>query len=145
MWGQLLLFVVVGLSAPLIPRYLTVATPGPVYMRRWGAVVLLLGAALAVWGVRALGRSLTPGTEPLAGAPLVTAGPYAQVRHPIYLGIVFLCTGYTLLWSNWIVALGVGVAVLLYFEGKARAEERWLVRRYPEYEDYMQQVRRRVL
>jgi len=144
-WGQLLLFVVVGLSAPLIPRYLTVAAPGPVYMRRWGAVVLLLGAALAVWGVRALGRSLTPGTEPLAGAPLVTAGPYAQVRHPIYLSIVLLCTGYTLLWSNWIVALGVGVAVLLYFEGKARAEERWLVRRYPEYEDYMQQVRRRVL
>lgn len=144
-WGQLLLFVVVGLSAPLMPRYLTVATPGPVYLRRWGAVVLLLGAALAVWGVRALGRSLTPGTEPLAGAPLVTAGPYAHVRHPIYLGIVLLCAGYTLLWSNWMVAFAVGAVVWLYFEGKARAEERWLVRRHPEYENYMRRVRRRVL
>jgi protein-S-isoprenylcysteine O-methyltransferase Ste14 len=114
-------------------------------MQGVGAVTLLCGAGIALWSARTLGRSLTPGTEPLAGARLVTGGPYAYVRHPIYLGLVLLCTGYTLLWCNFIVALAVGVVVWLYFEGKARAEERWLVERYPDYKEYMRRVRRRVV
>jgi protein-S-isoprenylcysteine O-methyltransferase Ste14 len=144
-WGQLLLLAAVGLGAPHMSRWLSVATPGPAYMRWCGAVVLLFGVALALWSARALGRSLTPGIEPLAGARLVTAGPYGHVRHPIYLGVTLLCAGYMLLWTSWIVALAVGVVVWLYFERKARAEERWLVRRYPEYREYMGRVRRRVL
>ena len=38
-----------------------------------------------------------------------------------------------------------GLLALAYFNGKAKAEERWLVRRYPAYESYMRQVPRRVL
>ncbi len=144
-WGQLLLLVAIGLCAPRMPRWLTIATPGPAYLRLCGALVLLCGIVVMLWSARTLGRSLTPGTEPLADAPLVTAGPYGYVRHPIYLGLVLLCTGYTLLWTNVRVALAVGVVVWLYFEGKARAEERWLVARYPDYKEYMLRVRRRVV
>ncbi len=144
-WGQLLLLVAVGLCAPRLPRWLPFAAPGPAYLRLCGALVLLCGAAIALWSARTLGRSLTPGTEPLADAPLVTAGPYGYVRHPIYLGLVLLCTGYTLLWNNVVVTLAVGVVVWVYFEGKARAEERWLVARYPDYKEYMRRVRRRVV
>jgi protein-S-isoprenylcysteine O-methyltransferase Ste14 len=85
------------------------------------------------------------GTEPLPDAELVTSGAYEHVRHPVYTGIVLLLTGYTLAWSNWTLALVVGFVALLYFHAKARAEERWLVRRFPAYEDYMRHVRRRVL
>ena len=53
--------------------------------------------------------------------------------------------GYTLAWSNWTLALVLGFAALKYFEGKAKAEERWLIRRYPSYELYMRHVPRRVL
>jgi protein-S-isoprenylcysteine O-methyltransferase Ste14 len=100
---------------------------------------------MGVWGVRSLGPSLTPGIEPLPGAPLVTAGAYAHLRHPIYAGVVLLLAGYALAWSNWTLAMIVAVVALLYFEAKARAEERWLTERYPEYQRYMLQVRRRVL
>jgi protein-S-isoprenylcysteine O-methyltransferase Ste14 len=144
-WGQLLLLALIALGAPRMPRWLAIAAPGPAYMRWCGAVVLLCGAAVMLWSARTLGRSLTPGIEPLLGAPLVTRGPYRYVRHPIYLGATLLCAGYTLLWTNWIVALAIGVVVWLYFDGKARAEERWLVRRYPDYPEYMRRVRRRVL
>jgi protein-S-isoprenylcysteine O-methyltransferase Ste14 len=54
-------------------------------------------------------------------------------------------TGYGLAWSNWTLALVVGLLTWAYFNGKAKAEERWLVQRYPTYVSYMQQVPRRVL
>ena len=82
------------------------------------------------------GPSLTPGTEPLPGAPLVTTGAYGHVRHPIYSGVVLVLAGYTLAWSNWTLALIVGVVARQFFEAKARAEERWLVERYPGYARY---------
>jgi protein-S-isoprenylcysteine O-methyltransferase Ste14 len=151
-WGQLALFVLIGLGAPLVPRYVTMGDVDPTLIRldpdriRWlGAPLIAAGLALAVWGVRSLGRSLTPGTEPLPGAPLVTSGAYAHVRHPIYTGIVLGLAGYTLAWSNWTFALVVGLLTLAYFNGKAKAEERWLVQRYPSYVSYMHQVPRRVL
>ena len=51
---------------------------------------------------------------------------------------------------TWIRALGglmaaVGLVALQYFDAKARAEERWLIERYPEYQRYARYVRRRVL
>ena len=151
-WGQLALFLAVGLWAPLVPRYVSLGSADatinrldPDWIRWLGAPLLAGGLALALWGARSLGRSLTPGTEPLPGAPLVTAGAYAHVRHPIYGGLVLALAGYTLGWSNWTLALVVGVLARAYFDGKAKAEERWLVQRYPTYHAYIRQVPRRVI
>jgi protein-S-isoprenylcysteine O-methyltransferase Ste14 len=151
-WGQTLLMGAVALLAPLLPRYLG---PGdadyalnrldPGWIRGLGGLLALGGCALSVWGARSLGPSLTPGTEPLPDAHLVTSGPYAHLRHPIYAGLVLLLAGYTLAWSNWVLGLLVGVVAWLYFEAKARAEERWLLARYPSYQSYMVHVPRRVI
>lgn len=151
-WGQLALFTLIGLGAPLAPRHVSLGGLDPILNRvdpdgiRWlGAPLIAAGLALAVWGIRSLGRSLTPGTEPLPGAPLVTSGAYAHIRHPIYAGIVIVLAGYTLAWSNWTLALLVGLLARAYFNGKAMAEERWLVQRHPGYQSYLRQVPRRVL
>ena len=117
----------------------------PVGIRRIGWLLIVGGAAVAAWGIRSLGRSLTPGTEPLPHAPLVTSGAYARARHPIYSGVVLLLTGYALVWSNWTLALLLGLVAWLYFDAKARVEERWLLARHPRYGEYMRRVRRRVL
>jgi protein-S-isoprenylcysteine O-methyltransferase Ste14 len=151
-WGQIILFLVVGLAAPLVPRHLNLGGADfllnrvdPEWIRWLGAPLIAAALIVLVWGVRSLGRNLTPGTEPLAGARLVTSGAYARVRHPIYTGVVLLLAGYTLAWSNWTLALIVGLIGWQYFEGKARAEEKWLLRRFPDYEAYMRHVPRRVL
>lgn len=151
-WGQTVLMLLVAVAAPLVPRHLNLGQADfllnrvdPPRIRWWGGIILIAGSCLLVWGFRSLGRNLTPGTEPLPDAELVTSGAYQHVRHPIYTGIVLLLTGYTLAWSNWTLALVVGLVALQYFHAKARAEERWLVRRFPAYEDYMRHVRRRVL
>ena len=151
-WGQLVLIALVGVVAPLLPRYVSLGDVDaainrvdPDWIRWLGAPLVAAGLAMTVWGVRSLGRSLTPGTEPLAGAPLITSGAYAHSRHPIYLGVVLGLTGYALAWSNWTLALVLGFVALKFFERKAKTEEGWLRRRHPLYEAYMRQVPRRVL
>jgi protein-S-isoprenylcysteine O-methyltransferase Ste14 len=151
-WGQALLMVTVALLAPLLPRYVSLGDADyalnridPAWIRGMGGLVALAGLALAAWGAKSLGPSLTPGTEPLPGAPLVTSGAYAHVRHPIYAGLVLILAGYTLAWSNWTLALMVALAARQYFDAKARAEERWLLERYPSYQSYIVHVPRRVV
>ncbi|MEO6057686.1 MAG: isoprenylcysteine carboxylmethyltransferase family protein [Gemmatimonadales bacterium] len=151
-WGQFVLIGLVALLAPLLPRFVNMGDLDYTFNRidpdwiRWlGGVLAAGGVGLAVWGMRSLGPSLTPGTEPLPDAPLVTGGAYAYVRHPIYGGVVLMLAGYALAWSNWMLALILGFAALQYFDAKARAEERWLMERYPEYQRYAVRVRRRVL
>ena len=151
-WGQTLLMVTVALLAPLLPRYVSLGDADyalnrldPAWIRGVGGLIALAGLALAAWGAKSLGPSLTPGTEPLPGAPLVTSGAYAHVRHPIYAGLVLILAGYALAWSNWTLALIVALAARQYFEAKARAEERWLLERYPSYQSYMVHVPRRVV
>jgi protein-S-isoprenylcysteine O-methyltransferase Ste14 len=151
-WAQLVLIACVGLLAPVLPRAVSLGDMDyalnrvdPDWIRRLGAALALGGVALAIWGARSLGPSLTPGTEPLPDAPLVTTGAYAHARHPIYGGVVLLLAGYTIAWANWTMGLIVGFVALQFFEAKARAEERWLTVRHPEYQGYALRVRRRVL
>jgi protein-S-isoprenylcysteine O-methyltransferase Ste14 len=151
-WGQTILMLAVLLAAPLLPRYINLGDADfmlnrvdPLWIRVAGMLVLAGGLIMLLWGARSLGRNLTPGTEPLATGELVTSGAYAHSRHPIYTGAVLALAGYTLAWSNWTLALIVGGIALIYFDAKARAEERWMLERFPLYERYMHHVHRRVL
>lgn len=151
-WGQTALMLLIGLAAPLLPRYINLGAADfalnrvdPAWIRWIGGGILAAGAGVLAWGVRSLGRNITPGVEPLARGELVTSGAYNHVRHPIYTGVVLLLAGYTLAWSNWTLALVFGWIALQYFQAKARAEERWLLQRFPAYQSYMRQVQRRVL
>ena len=151
-WGQLALFLLIGFGAPLLPRHVNMGSADfmlnridPWWIRGLGIGLLLVGLVVFTWGIRSLGRSLTPGTEPLPDCELVTGGAYSQVRHPIYTGVVLALAGYTLAWSNWTLALVLGFIALLYFQAKAAVEENWLVERFPGYRSYMRRVPRRVL
>jgi protein-S-isoprenylcysteine O-methyltransferase Ste14 len=150
--SQLGFMLLIAFGAPLLPRYINLGAADfllnrvdPVWIRSLGGVLLATGALLAAWGAKSLGRNLTPGTEPLAGADLVTGGAYAHARHPIYAGAVLLLSGYTLAWSNWTLALLAGLLALQFFTAKARREERWLTERFPGYPDYRRKVPRMVL
>jgi protein-S-isoprenylcysteine O-methyltransferase Ste14 len=151
-WGQLALFLLIGLGAPLLPRHVNLGNADfmlnridPRWIRGLGIGLILLGVVVFAWGIRSLGRNLTPGTEPLSGAELVTSGPYGHVRHPIYTGLVLVLAGYTLAWSNWTLALLFGFLALKYFQAKASVEEDWLLERFPQYKSYMRRVPRQVL
>ena len=101
-----------------------------------GAVVAIAGAAFAVWAARSLGRSLTPFPKPL-GTGLVTNGPFAIVRHPIYTGGYALFAG--------VLALVLTAVLGLLWVGKVRVEERLLSAAYDGYAAYCLRVRSRLI
>ncbi|HWG56914.1 MAG TPA: isoprenylcysteine carboxylmethyltransferase family protein [Gaiellaceae bacterium] len=108
-----------------------------------GALVAAAGAALAGWAARTLGRSLTPFPRPREDATLVTAGPFAYARHPIYGGGTLFFVGTGLVTSRAATAAAVALAALWW--GKARVEERHLAARFPDYAAYRRRVRSRFL
>jgi protein-S-isoprenylcysteine O-methyltransferase Ste14 len=107
-----------------------------------GLVLGVAGLALAVWAARTLGRALTPFPKPVP-AGLVTHGPFAVVRHPIYTGGLALFAGYAL-WAG-PVSLALAACLGLLWIGKTSVEERHLERVYPGYEAYRRRVRWRLV
>jgi protein-S-isoprenylcysteine O-methyltransferase Ste14 len=150
-WGQLALVALVGIGAPLVPRHINLGAADfflnrvdPLWIRSCSIILLAAGLLLVLWAARSLGKNLTPGTEPVADGNLITHGAYAHLRHPMYAGVVLLLAGYTLSWSNWTLALLVGLLARAYFGAKARVEEKRLIRRFPGYQRYMAHVSRRL-
>ena len=142
-WYVVVQFVLLGLVAvsPWLtnePRW-----PAPWNVLAWGLGLLLimLGASVAGVGVLNLGRNLSPLPEPKADTQLVETGLYRWVRHPIYSGLIAGCFGWALL-NHSALALLLAVAVFVFFDVKARREERVMAARLAGYRDYMQRVRR---
>jgi protein-S-isoprenylcysteine O-methyltransferase Ste14 len=79
--------------------------------------------------------------EPKPGGQLVTRGPYAYVRHPMYLAVMLampgFCLGYGEGW-RWValVALGIVLAIKMGIEEKAMAA------RHPDYAAYARTTKR---
>jgi protein-S-isoprenylcysteine O-methyltransferase Ste14 len=106
-----------------------------VYGAGLGVLPILLGAWVGVAALRLHGRKLTPLPEPNPALGLLRSGVYAVIRHPMYTGLLLNAFGLAILLQK---PFGVAMAVALtvFFNLKAREEERRLLRCYPEYAEY---------
>jgi protein-S-isoprenylcysteine O-methyltransferase Ste14 len=78
------------------------------------------------------------------GQRVVSTGMYALVRHPMYLGTLFLVIGTPLALGSWWALLLVPLSVpVLYF--RIANEEKVLIRGLPGYTEYTQRVRYRLI
>ncbi len=112
-----------------------------IWRQALAGVLLAAGATLGILGVRALGRQRTPFPKPRDKAQLVQNGIYGVVRHPLYTSLIALSFGWACLWSS---ALGTVLALVqaLLLNAKARREEMWLRKLFPEYASYSERVSR---
>jgi protein-S-isoprenylcysteine O-methyltransferase Ste14 len=131
------LFLVLLLGIPL-ERALV---PGAAAGRGLGA--LLFGAGVILYRIagRTLGDALSPFIEPREAAPLVTAGLYRFLRHPMYLSEVLIAVGAPLtLGSRHVIVLVVPAVLVLLV--RILREEEALARTFPEYSRYAARTKR---
>ena len=103
---------------------------------RWlGAPLVAMGAWVGLAALRMHGRKLTPLPEPNPALGLQRTGVYAVIRHPMYTGLLLSAFGLAIL-AQKPLAIAAAGALTVFFNLKAREEERRLQRCYPDYADY---------
>jgi protein-S-isoprenylcysteine O-methyltransferase Ste14 len=133
-----LLAVVALLKSPSLRQFLgeIQRSANPTVLGWTGVVLCLLGFGLAMSARWHLGRNWGLPMSRKEQPELVTSGPYALIRHPIYTGLILAMLG---------SAIGVNIfwALLLvpvsaYFIYSARREEALMLQLFPEqYAAYM--------
>ena len=110
---------------------------------RWGVAASfgIVAAVFVVKGLLDLGNNLTPLPYPKDNGQLVQTGVYSIVRHPLYSGLIFAAISWVVLQLS--LSHLIATAILFtFFNAKASREETWLTKKYPEYSDYQQRVKR---
>jgi protein-S-isoprenylcysteine O-methyltransferase Ste14 len=101
-------------------------------------LLLTAGTVFAIYAMLVLGRSISLVPE---ARRLVTRGPYALVRHPLYLGEMVAIAGIALQHLSVWALLLLCLAWALQFQ-RMKYEERVLFQSFPEYGDYMARTAR---
>jgi len=108
----------------------------PIAIAVQAAAVVLMIAARLTFGR----RSFHAAANPTAGG-LVTTGPYAYLRHPIYAAVIYFTWAGAL---SHLSPVSVAAAAMITAGAVTRmlSEERLLTAKYPAYADYQRRVTR---
>ncbi len=108
-----------------------------------GSLLYFPGMALLLWGRLELGRnyfvSTGLGAQLFSNQQLVTTGPYAFVRHPMYVGLILSALGAVLLYTTWTTVYFACFAPLMFI--RAKREEQILSAEFGEkWKQYCRRV-----
>lgn len=133
-------FVIMGLDA-VRHRW----SDTPLWIQVLGALAILVSMYIIFLTMRA-NTFAAPVVKIQAerGHRVVSDGPYAIVRHPMYGGALLLIVGTPLLLGSWWGLAATPVIVLL-LAGRAVLEERTLAQELAGYRDYASRVRYRLV
>jgi protein-S-isoprenylcysteine O-methyltransferase Ste14 len=105
-----------------------------------GLVLVVLGLAFSAWARDVLGRNWSGRVIIQDSHQLITAGPYAYVRHPLYTGIILAVAGTALIVADVGALIGFFFA-LAFTLLKASREERLLEAEFgPVYATYRERT-----
>ena len=108
-----------------------------------GALIFFSSLVLYVWGLRSLGESFNAssglGVRLQQAHRLVTHGPYAYVRHPMYMAVILVGWGGLLLYRTWTMLFFA--ILMLGLIVRARREEQAMAQVFGAgWENYQQHV-----
>lgn len=106
-------------------------------------VLVLAGYFMVIWVFRENSYASRI-IEVQDGQKVIDTGPYALVRHPMYLGVGMLYMLSPLALGSWLAVIPALPLLIVIFL-RIRDEEIALARDLPGYTDYMQKVRYRVI
>lgn len=140
-WRIGVLVVVVILAQGVARGWIPRPTPFPYGFQLAGVVLTALGVAFAIWARLILGSNWGMPMTLREKPELVTGGPYAFVRHPIYTGIIFAMLGTALtVGAQWLFVLLISFG---YFLISTRQEEKDMTEHFPDaYPAYKARTKR---
>jgi len=108
-----------------------------------GSLLYFPGVALYLWGYASLGRLFAPsssrGAELYSDHRLITTGPHAILRHPMYLGVLLAAFGALLIFQTW--AMVPYALSSLGVIARAKREEQLLAEEFGEdWQRYCERV-----
>lgn len=120
------------------------ASDMPLALQALGLATVLASTGFILWVMRE-NSFAAPVVKVQAerGHHVVSTGPYALVRHPMYSGGVLFCIGAALLLGSWWGVL-ITPAFAVLFAIRTGIEERTLTADLPDYADYAARVRYRL-
>ena len=148
-WDKRLLTVIFSLCflmpivAGLEVRFGTSAMPG------WLQVLGALGLAFGIYVFHVVMEtnsfaSAVVRIQSERGQKVISTGPYAYVRHPMYAGAITYFLGLGLLLGSW-YAVGIAIVIIALFGLRAMWEEETLARELDGYAAYAGRVRYRLI
>lgn len=97
-----------------------------------GAVFYFVGVGLYLWGFGTMRSQFAVsgllGAELYKDHELVTNGPFAIIRHPMYMGVLLAAIGALLIFRTW--AMTVFMPMSLVVLGRAEREEKLLEQKF---------------
>lgn len=102
-----------------------------------GIILIIIACFLGVWAIISIRKSkfsIMP--QPAEGSTLIKKGPYSVIRHPMYTSVILFAIGavhmqYTL------YRLMAAVLLIVVLIIKLNYEEKLLLKKFPEYKNYM--------
>ncbi len=124
------------------PWTLCFPLPFPSILRWFGVLLGFCAVPFLIWTHRTLGRWWSAELEIQNEHRIITTGPYARIRHPMYTAFIVFTIGTVLLAANLFVTIfGLLVSILLYPISKT--EEQMLLNEFgDQYYDYMKRTGR---
>lgn len=117
----------------------------PVSLQVLGFAMLLLSTLFIMWVMHENSFAApVVKVQRERGHHVISTGPYAWVRHPMYTGGILFCVGIPLLLGSW-WGLLISPIFAVLFGVRAGIEERELIAGLPGYSDYATRVRYRLL
>ena len=121
------------------------ASDVPLALQALGWAMLVLSTGFIMWVMRE--NSFAAPVVKLQterGHRVVSTGPYAWIRHPMYSGTILFFVGAPLLLGSW-SGLAMAPLFIVLFAIRAEIEERALIAGLPGYADYTARVRYRLV
>lgn len=122
----------------LDPRILRTTTLSIAGAWRWFGALLFAGSLVLLASVHvSLDKNFSSALRVRSDQQLVTRGPYAYVRHPMYSAIFLLIPGMALLSANWMIGASGLAVIALVVSLRTAKEEQMMMRafgdRYRQY------------
>lgn len=119
------------------PRIGVLASAFPDWLRWLGFALRLVMLALLTWSQAVLGKQWSAQLLLREGHHLVTTGPYARVRHPVYAATAGWAVSLALLTANWVFVLLI-VPTIVGLVSRVPREEQMMIEEFgEEYKAYM--------